>query len=108
MKPKFTYGQFIVKKMRPIKNVTMIPSFGMMMYSEENHFKYGVFRVDILLKGDWEAPIDYKVRLVPVGKSEGIFMDHEFYTQDLRDTLDEMIVDDMKLAEKFIDEFLND
>lgn len=31
MKPKFTYGQFIVKKMRPIKNITMIPSFGMMM-----------------------------------------------------------------------------
>lgn len=94
--------------MRPIKNITMILSFGMMMYSEENHFKYGVFRVDILLKGDWEASIDYKVRLVPVGKYKGIFIDHEFYTQDLRDTLDEMIFDDMKLAEKFIDEFLND
>ena len=31
MKPKFTYGQFIVKKMRPIKNITMILIFGMMM-----------------------------------------------------------------------------
>ena len=31
MKSKFTYGQFIVKKMRPIKNITMIPSFVMMM-----------------------------------------------------------------------------
>ena len=108
MKPKFTYGQFIVKKMRPIKDITPIPSFGMMMYSEDDHTRYGVFRVDILTKGDWEAPIEYKVRLVPVGKSECIFIDHEFYTQDLYDTLEEMIFDDMNLAEKFIDEFLTD
>lgn len=108
MKPKFTYGQFIVKKMRHIKDITTIPSFGMMMYSEDDHARYGVFRVDILTKGDWEAPIEYKVRLVPVGKSEGIFIDHEFYTQDLCDTLEEMIFDDMNLAEKFIDEFLID
>lgn len=50
MKPKFTYGQFIVKKMRPVKDITIIPSFGMMMYSEDDHTKYGVFRIDILTK----------------------------------------------------------
>lgn len=106
MKPNFTYGQFIVKKMRPIKDVMSIPGIGLLTYSEENYAKYGVFQVEKLIKGDWEAPIEYKVRLVPVGKSSIIFMDHEFYTQDLWDTKEEMIFDDLALAEKFVDEFL--
>lgn len=108
MKPNFSFGQFIVKKMRPLKDVTGIPGMGMLMYSEEDYSKYGVFSIEHYIKGDWEAPIEYKVRLVPVGKFSILFMDHDFYTLDLIDTKDEMIFNDLNLAEKFVEEFLID
>lgn len=104
----FKLGQYIVKKMRPVKDITPIPMMGMIMYSHNDTPIYGVFRVDPYIKGDYEAPFEYKVILTPVGKSAEIFLDNDFYTSDLRDTKPEMIFDEPALAEKFVLEFLND
>ena len=104
----FKLGQFIVKKMRPVKDVTLIPMMGMMMYSRSDTPIYGVFRIDPYIKGDYEAPFEYKVILTPVGKFAEIFLDDDFYTSDLRDIVPEMIFDDQNLAEKFVEEFLID
>ena len=102
----FKFGQYIVKKMRPVNEVTPIPMMGMFMYSRSDTPVYGVFRVDPYIKGDYEAPFEYKVILTPVGKSAEIFLDDDFYTSDLWDTKPEMIFDDATLAEKFVEEFL--
>ncbi|MBQ3415992.1 MAG: hypothetical protein IJH39_11805 [Clostridia bacterium] len=104
----FKLGQYIVKKMRPVKDITPIPMMGMIMYSHSDTPVYGVFRIDPYIKGDYEAPFEYKVTLTPVGKSAEIFLDNDFYTSDLWGTKDEMIFDDATLAEKFVLEFLND
>lgn len=104
----FKFGQYIVKKMRPVKDITPILMMGMIMYSHSDTPVYGVFRVDPYIKGDYEAPFEYKVILTPVGKSAEIFIDNDFYTTDLWDTKPEMIFDDMKLAEMFIRDFLED
>lgn len=103
---KISVGKFIVKKMRPVKDVTPIPMMGLMMYSRADEAIYGVFRVDTYKKGDYEAPASYKVTLTPVGISENYFLDEDFYTQDLWDTKDEMIFDTFELAQKFLDEFI--
>ena len=102
----FKLGQYIVKKMRPVKDITPIPMMGMIMYSRSDTPVYGVFRVDPYIKGDYEAPFEYKVILTPVGKSAEIFLDNDFYTSDLWDTKPEMIFDDIALAERFVLEFL--
>lgn len=102
MKTSFKLGQYIVKKMRPVNDVTPIPMMGMMMYSRSDTAAYGVFRVDPYVKGDYEAPFDYKVTLTPVGKSADIFLDEDFYTTDLMDTPAEMVFNDSSLAEKFM------
>lgn len=104
----FKFGQYIVKKLRPVKDVTPIPMMGMMMHSHSDTPVYGVFRIDPYIKGDYEAPFEYKVTLTPVGKSVEIFLDNDFYTSDLWGTKDEMIFDDQNLAEKFVEEFLID
>ena len=104
----FKFGQYIVKKMRPVKDITPIPMMGMIMYSRSDTPVYGVFRVDPYIKGDYEAPFEYKVILTPVGKSAEIFLDNDFYTSDLWDTKSEMIFDEPTLAEKFVLEFLID
>jgi hypothetical protein len=103
MNKTFEIGQYIVKKMRPVNDVTVIPMIGMMAYSRSDTPAFGVFRVDPYVKGDYEAPFDYKVTLTPVGKSAEIFLDEDFYTSDLRDTPAEMVFDDQSLAEKFMD-----
>lgn len=108
MKPNFSFGQFIVKKMRPLESCDAIPMMGVVMYSEKNEAEYGVFSIEPYVNGDWEAPIEYKVRLVPVGSSALKFMDHKMYTSDLWGTPDEMIFDDLNLAEMFIRDFLKD
>ena len=108
MKPKFNYGQFIVKKMRPLESCDAIPMIGLIMYSEKDTAEYGIFAVEPYIKGDWEAPIEYKVRLVPVGSSSLKFIDHDFYTTDLSDTSEDMIFNELELAEKFLAEFLID
>ena len=102
MKTSFKLGQYIVKKMRPVEDVTPIPMMGLMMYSRSDTTAYGVFRVDPYIKGDYEAPFDYKVTLTPVGKSAEIFLDEDFYTTDLRDTPAEMVFNDSSMAEKFM------
>lgn len=104
----FKFGQYIVKKMRSVKDITPIPMMGMIMYSHSDTLVYGVFRVDPYIKGDYEAPFEYKVILTPVGKSAEIFIDNDFYTSDLWDTKPEMIFDDLNLAEMFIRDFLED
>ena len=104
----FKFGQYIIKKMRPVNEVTPIPMMGMIMYSRDDNPVYGVFRVDPYIKGDYEAPFEYKVILTPVGKSAQIFLSDDFYTSDLRDTKSEMIFDNQSIAEKFVEEFLND
>ena len=106
--PKFNYGQFIVKKMRPVKDVTAIPMMGLLMYSRGDEAIYGIFRVDPYKKGDWEAPLSYKVTLTPVGKFSEYFLDQDFYTLDLSDTREELIFNELPLAEKFLEEFLVD
>ena len=107
MKTSFKLGQYIVKKMRPVEDVTAIPMMGLMMYSRSDTATYGVFRVDPYVKGDYEAPFDYKVTLTPVGKSAEIFLDEDFYTTDLRDTPAEMVFNDSSLAEKFMNMLAN-
>jgi len=102
MKTSFKLGQYIVKKMRPVNDVTPIPMMGMIAYSRSDTATYGVFRVDPYIKGDYEAPFDYKVTLTPVGKSTEIFLDEDFYTSDLRDTPAEMVFNDAKMAEEFM------
>ena len=102
MKTSFKLGQYIVKKMRPVEDVTPIPMIGMNAYSRSDTAAYGVFRVDPYIKGDYEAPFDYKVTLTPVGKSAEIFLDEDFYTMDLMDTPAEMVFNDSSLAEKFM------
>ena len=104
----FKFGQYIVKKMRPINEVTPIPMMGMIMYSHSDTPIYGVFRIDPYIKGDYEAPFEYKVILTPVGKFAEIFLEDDFYTSDLRDIVPEMIFDKQNLAEKFVEEFLID
>jgi len=86
----FKIGQYIVKKMCPVKDATSIPMMRMIMYSRSNTPVYGVFRVDPYIKGDYEAPFDYKVTLTPVGKSAEIFLDNDFYTSDLWGTKSEV------------------
>ena len=108
MSVKFNYGQLIVRKMRPLKSCDAIPMMGLVMYSEEDRLEYGIFAVEPYIKGDWEAPIEYKVRLVPVGSSSLKFIDHDFYTQDLSDTPEEMIFNELALAEKFLSDFISD
>ena len=102
MRKNFKLGQFIVKKMRPVKDITPIPMMGLLMYSRSDTATYGVFRVDPYIKGDYEAPFDYKVTLTPVGKSADIFLDEDFYTSDLRDTSAEMVFDNQSQAEEFM------
>lgn len=108
MSTKFHYGQFIIKKSRPIKDVTPIPMMDMIMYSWEDKAIYGIFEVTKYKKGDWEAPIEYKVTLVPAGTSTKYFLDSDYYTSDLLDIKPEMIFDSLDLAQKFLDEFLID
>lgn len=108
MKPKFKVGQYVIKKMRPVKDITPIPMMGLIMYSRSDTPVYGVFRVDPYIKGDFVAPIEYKVILTPVGKSAEIFLDDDFYTSDLYDTIKpEMIFDDWKLAEAYVNNLTN-
>lgn len=102
----FKFGQYIVKKMRPVNDITPIPMMGMIMYSRDDNPIYGVFRVDPYIKGDYKAPFEYKVILTPVGKSAENFLDDDFYTSDLRDIIPEMVFDEQNLAEKFVEEFL--
>lgn len=107
MKPNFEYGQFIVKKMRPIKECSSFLGLDFITYTEKDTPEYGVFCIEPYMNGDWKAPIEYKVRLVPVGKSSIKFMDVDFYTLDLRDTPDEMVFNDLNLAEAFINDHCN-
>lgn len=102
MDKTFEIGQYIVKKMRPVEDVTPIPMMGMVMYSRSDTATYGVFRVDPYVKGGYKAPDYYKVTLTPVGKSAEIFLDEDFYTSDLRDTPAEMVFNDAKMAEEFM------
>lgn len=106
MNKTFEIGQYIVKKMRPVNDVTAIPMMGMVAYSRSNTATYGVFRVDPYVKGGYKAPDYYKVTLTPVGKSAEIFLDEDFYTSDLRDTPADMVFDDPIKAEHFM-ELLN-
>lgn len=108
MTPKFKYGQYIIKKARPIKDITPISMMDMIMYSWEDKAIYGIFEVTQYKKGDLEAPIEYKVTLVPAGTSTKYFLDSDYYTFDLEDIKDEMIFDSLDLAQKFLDEFLID
>ena len=103
----YRFAAAMVKKMRPVEDVTTIPMMGLMMYSRSDTATYGVFRVDPYVKGDYEAPFDYKVTLTPVGKSAEIFLDEDFYTTDLRDTPAEMVFNDSSLAEKFMNMLAN-
>jgi len=108
MTPKFKYGQYIIKKARPIDGGISLFGTGLVWWQRSDKLKYGIFEVTQYKKGDWEAPIEYKVTLVPAGSSKEQFLDDDYYTSDLWDTKDEMIFDSLELAQKFLDEFLKD
>lgn len=103
MAPKFKYNQFIVKKAREVEDWLLV-------YSETDRVSYGIFKVTPYAPLDVEGnpcefDITYKVRLVPVGFNADKFRPMNYYTSDLRDVPEEMIFDDMELAEKFVKEF---
>ena len=104
----FTYGQYIVKKARPVEDGITLFGTSLICWSRSDKVKYGVFRVDPYKRGDYEAEFCYKVELVPVGKSADIFLPDVYYTSDLWGTKPEMVFDSAELAEKFVDEFLKD
>ena len=106
MRQNFKLGQFIIKKMCPVADTMVVPMMGIMVYSRTDTATYGVFRVDPYVKGDYEAPFDYKVTLTPVGKSAEIFLDEGFYTSDLRDTPSDMVFNDQSQAEKILEKML--
>lgn len=102
-KKPFKIGQYIVIKWRPVESVMPCP-LGL-MYSEANHAEYGVWEVQPY---EMDNGIDYKMHLVPVGKSAEKFLPMNRYTSDYIGPFGvkpEMVFDDWKLAEKFIEEF---
>ena len=105
MKPRFKIGQYLVIKWQPVDSVMPTP-LGL-MYSSKNEYVYGVWRVE-QYKPDCFDNIDYKVHLVPVGESAKIFLPMDRYTCDYNNIQKEMIFDDWKLAERFVNEFLTD
>lgn len=103
-KPKFKYGQFIVKQMQEVKK-------DWIFYRLTNNLSYGVFKITPYapkdVNGDpYEFDITYKVSLIPVGEYADKFPSKiDYYTNDLRDVPKEMIFDDENLADKFVKEF---
>lgn len=99
----FKIGQFIVIKWKPVESPMLCP-LGI-VYSEGKIAEYGVFEV---CPYELHNDIEYKMHLVPVGKSVEKFLPMDVYTSDFTGPFGikpEMVFDDFKLAEKFIEEF---
>ena len=98
MKPKFKFGQFIVKKAWECGN---------------NTTSYGVFKVYPYMKVDVEGntitfDIEYKINLIPVGESRKKFSKTDYYTSDLWDVPKECIFNDQTKAETYMKENFKD
>ena len=105
---KFKYGQFIIKQAHPIDGGIRILGTDLVWWQRSDKVKYGIFEVTPYNHNGWEAPISYKVSLVPAGSSVEQFLDDDYYTSDLSDIKEDMIFDSLESAEKSLKDIVKE